>query len=168
MNSEEKKELKTLTEAMWAIKSENTEFRKQLTERIEKTEKLVESKHMPVFLEKDVLSSVQSSIHKAIESTMTGYSSPLTKLISSVVDQNSIKLREIISSAFEGAIATDNFKQAVFDAFTHKISRGIISGNDSLFEKVTNELKQDASFMAKVTLAIDQTLKEFIKDKHNA
>jgi hypothetical protein len=57
------------------------------------------------------------------------------------VDENSTELRALISDSFVQVIRKDEFKQAIVSAFSHKVARSIISNNDGLFDKVSNELK---------------------------
>jgi predicted oxidoreductase (fatty acid repression mutant protein) len=116
-------------------------------------------------LEQDILRTAQTSIAKAIADTLGGYNSPLTKLIISVVDENAKELRAIISDSFTQVIRTDDFKKSIVNAFSHKVSRTIISNNDGLFDKVSNDLKQDAVFKAKLSLAVANVVEECLTEK---
>lgn len=116
-------------------------------------------------LEKQILSTVQHSMSESIKSVLTGYNSPLQQLVKSVVDENSKELRAIISDSFKLVISTDEFKQSIVSAFSHKVARTIISNNDGLFDKVSNELKQDAVFKAKMSLAVSNVVEECLTKK---
>lgn len=82
-----------------------------------------------------------------------------------VVDEHSHELKEIISESFSQVIKTDDFKKSIVNAFSHKVSRAIISNNDGLFDKVSNELKQDSIFKAKMSLAVANVVEECLKQK---
>src|SRR5687767_9569392 len=101
-------------------------------------------------LEKDVLQAAQHAIAASIKETLTKYDSPLIKLVKTVVEENSAELKKLISDSFTTVIRTEEFKTSIVDAFSHKVARTIISNNDGLFDKVSNELKQDAVFKAKM------------------
>lgn len=116
-------------------------------------------------LEKEILQMVQKATAECIKTTLTGYNSPLTKLITQVVESHSAELRGIISSSFEQVIRTDDFKQSIVNAFSHKVSRAIISNNDGLFDKVSNELKQDAIFKSKMSIAVSNVVEECLKNR---
>jgi len=93
MTTKEEKTVEKLLELLGEIRKENKEFRDSIGARVETIEKQVEKKHAPVNLEVEIVRAAQSSIHEAIKSALTGYNSPLTKLILSVVDENSKELR---------------------------------------------------------------------------
>lgn len=165
MNSEEKKTVTQLYEAVNRIKQENKILVEKITEMINKMDNKVNEKHTPISLEKDILGVMQSSIQKAIQECLTGYSSPLTKLVAVVVDKHSLELKQIISDSFDDVIKKDEFKQAIRDGFSHKIARTLISKNDSFFDKISNELKQDAIFKSKVSLAIANVVNECLEER---
>lgn len=105
-------------------------------------------------------------MNESIKSVLTAYNSPLSLLVKSVVDENAKELRAIISDSFRLVISTDEFKQSIVNAFSHKVARTIISNNDGLFEKVSNELKQDAVFKAKMSLAVSNVVEECLREKN--
>lgn len=165
MTSKEEKTIEKLIQLVKDVKNEN----KLLTERLDKTVKEIDTKvnekHVPIYLEKDILSTVQISIQQAIQNSLTGYGSPLTKLVTEVINEHSIELKEIISKSFDETIKKDEFKKSIVDAFSHKIARTIISNNDSLFDKVSNQLKQDAIFKSKMALAVANVVNECLENK---
>lgn len=116
-------------------------------------------------LEKQVLQSAQIAIGESVKAVLTGYNSPLSLLVKSVVEENSKELRAIISDSFRLVISTDEFRQSIVNAFSHKVARTIISNNDGLFDKVSNELKQDAVFKAKMSLAVSNVVEECLTER---
>jgi hypothetical protein len=165
MNNEEKKTVVQLYESVNKIKQENKILAEKLTEMVNKIDNKVNEKHIPIFLEKDIMGVMQHSIQKAIQECLTGYSSPLNKLVTAVVNENSTELKQIISDSFDDVIKKDEFKQAIKDGFSHKIARTLIIKNDSLFDKISNELKQDAIFKSKVSLAIANVVNECLDER---
>ena len=127
-------------------------------------EKLSKTKE-PANLERDILQTAQNSISKAVETVLVGYDSPLTKLVKIVVEQNSSELRQIISDSFSSVIKKEEFKKSILDAFSHKVARTIISNNEGLFDKVSNELKQDSVFKAKMSIAVANVVEECLNQK---
>ncbi len=118
-------------------------------------------------LEQEILRASQVAIGDSITKVLTNYDSPLQKLVKSVVDENSTELRKIISDSFVTVIRTDEFKTSILNAFSHKVARTIISNNDGLFDKVSNELKQDAVFKAKMAMAVSNVVEECLILKKN-
>ena len=126
--------------------------------------KKLEEKYLPINLEHDILCSIQASIHDAIKSSLSGYDSPMKKLVLRVVAKYESDLLKVIDESFYSVIKTDEFKKAILDGFSHKVARTIISNNDGLFEKVSNDLKQDQTFKAKMTLAVANVVNECLNE----
>jgi len=165
MTKDEEKTINKLYELMSKIQQENNEFKKQVNYLTNDIKTKVEIKHLPITLEQDILSVAQQSIQKAIQESMTKYDSPLIKLVASVVNEHSTELRGIISDSFNQVIKTEDFKQSIIAGFSHKVARTIISNNDGLFDKVSNELKQDAVFKSKMALAVANVVNECLEGR---
>ena len=168
MTDKEQKTIDTLLKLVQDLKTENQKFRDDVKLQVESINSKTDKKLFPVTMEKDILSVCQSSIEKSIGTVLTAYDSPLIKLVKSVIEGNSNELRTIISDSFNQVIKTEEFKQSIVNAFSHKVARTIISNNDGLFEKVSNELKQDAVFKAKMSLAVSNVINECLKEKEGS
>ena len=165
MTTKEEQTIKELLQTVRDLKTENQKFREDVTSQITIINTKTEKKHLPIYYEQDILKTAQQSISEAIGKVMTGYDSPLTKLVKSVVDENSAELRNLISGSFTQAIRTEDFKQAIVNAFSHKVARTIISNNDGLFDKVSNELKQDTVFKSKMAIAVSNVVEECLRER---
>jgi hypothetical protein len=165
MTTKEEKIIETLLKAVQDLRTENQKFRDDVKSQVEAINTKTEKKHLPVTLEQDILKATQMAIGDCISKIMVGYDSPLIKLVKSVIDENSTALRLIISDSFTKVISTDEFKQSVVSAFSHKVARTVISNNDGLFDRVSNELKQDSVFKAKMALAVSNVVEECLKDR---
>ena len=119
----------------------------------------------PVTMEQDILKTAQLAMSDAITKTLVNYDSSMIKLVKSVVDENSTELRKIISDSFTQVIRTEDFKTSIISAFSHKVARTIISNNDGMFERVSNDLKQDQVFKAKMALAVANVVEECLTKK---
>ncbi len=165
MTTKEQQTIDTLLKTVQDLKTENTAFRNDVKMQIESINTKVEKKHLPITLEQDILSTAQIAMQDSIKTALVGYNSPLNKLVLSVVDENSKELRNIISDSFTQVIKTTEFKESIVNAFSHKVARTIISNNDGLFDKVSNELKQDAVFKAKMAMAVSNVVDECLKER---
>lgn len=119
---------------------------------------------MSSLLEQDILKTIQLSIQKAIANALSRYDCPLNKLVNVVIEEHSAEIKQTITEALEQSIRTDDFKAGVREAVSHTVGRRIISGSDSLIQKRCNELKQDADFRAKLTLAISNLVNEHSRE----
>lgn len=167
MTKTEQETIEKLYKTLAEIKYENNKFTSNVTNLIEAINKKVEQKHVPISLENDILQVVQYSIQKAIQESLIKYDSPLIKLITNVVNENSLELKKIISDSFNDVIQKNEFKQSIREGFSHKVARALISTNDSLFNKISNELKQDAVFKSKIALAVEKIVTECLNNKES-
>ena len=166
MTTKEQQTIDNLFKAVQDLRTENAKFRDDVKLQVESINTKTEKKHLPIYLEQDILKSAQLSIDTAIKKVLQDdYNSPLKKLIISVVDENSTELRALISDSFTQVIRKDEFKQAIVSAFSHKVARSIISNNDGLFDKVSNELKQDAVFKSRLALAVANVVNECLLER---
>ena len=167
MTTKEQQAVEGLLKAVQDLRSENQKFREDVRLQIESINTKTEKKHLPIYLEQDILKAAQQAVGDSIKNLLSSYNSPLAKLIVSVIDENSAELRSLISDSFVQVIRKDEFKQAIVSAFSHKVARSIISNNDGLFDKVSNELKQDAVFKSRMALAVANVVNECLLEKEN-
>jgi len=166
MTSKEQQTIDNLFKVVQELRNENQKFREDVKLQVETINGKTEKKHLPIYLEQDILKSAQLSIDTAIKKVLQDdYNSPLKKLIVSVVDENSSELRALISDSFVQVIRKDEFKQAIVSAFSHKVARSIISNNDGLFDKVSNDLKQDTIFKSRMALAVANVVNECLSER---
>lgn len=167
MTTKEEKVINDLLQSVRDMREENRTFRNDISTIVTDYTKKVDGKHLPITLEQDILHSAQAAISDSIKAVLSGYNSPLSKLIQEVVAGSNAELREIISTSFNQVIKKDEFKQSIVSAFSHKVSRAIISNNDGLFDKVSNELKQDAVFKSKMALAVSNVVEEVLSERQS-
>ena len=165
MTTKEQQTVDTLFNAIQELRTENGKFREDVKQQVETINTKTNTKHLPISLENEILKITQTSINDCIQKALLNYESPLVKLVKSVIDENSVELRRIISDSFTQVIGTTEFKQSIVNAFSHKVARTIISNNDGLFDKVSNELKQDSVFKAKMALAVANVVEECLSDR---
>lgn len=168
MTTQEQKTIDSLLKAVQELRTENLKFREDVKLQVEAINGKTEKKHLPIYLEQDILKAAQQAINESIVKALSsGYDSPMVKLVKSVVEENSAELRFLISDSFVQVIRKEEFQQAIVNAFSHKVARSIISNNDGLFDKVSNELKQDAIFKSKMALAVSNVVEECLIERKN-
>lgn len=169
MTTKEQQTIDNLFKLVQELRSENQKFREDVKLQVETINNKTEKKHLPIYLEHDILKTAQQAINESIiKALTTGYDSPMSKLVKSVVDENTTELRNLISDSFVQVIRKDEFKQAIVSAFSHKVARSIISNNDGLFDKVSNELKQDTIFKSRMALAVANVVNECLLERKNS
>ena len=150
---------------IFAVVSEMRKVNQALTDKVLKLQSAVEKKMEPVNMQDQILAASIGAVQASIQKVLTDYNSPLHILTKGVIESNSGELRRIISDAFSQVIRTEDFKRSIVDAFAHKVARTVISNNDGLFDKVSNELKSDAVFKAKMIAATASVVNECLAQK---
>ena len=167
MTTKEQQTIDNLFKAVQDLRTENAKFREDVKLQVETINTKTDKKHVPITLEQDILRTAQIAINESIQKVLTDYSSPLKKLVEAVVSENTTFLKQLISESFNTVIRTDEFKNSIINAFSHKVARNIISNNDGLFDKVSNELKQDAIFKSKMSLAVSNVVEECLTERRS-
>ena len=165
MTTKEQQTIDNLFKAVQDLRTENSKFREDVKLQVETINTKIDKKHVPITLEQDIFRTAQIAINESIQKVLTDYSSPLKKLVEAVVSENTTFLKQLISESFNTVIRTDEFKNSIINAFSHKVARNIISNNDGLFDKVSNELKQDAVFKSKMALAVSNVVEECLNER---
>lgn len=112
MTNKEQQSIENLLKAIQEVKVENIKFREDVKSQVEAINVNTEKKHLPIYLEQDILKAAQEAIGESIKRVLSGsYDSPMNKLVKSVVDENSVELRALISDSFTSVIRTDEFQQ---------------------------------------------------------
>lgn len=167
MTTKEQQTIDNLFKAVQDLRTENAKFREDVKLQVEAINTKTEKKHVPITLEQDILQTAQIAMNESIQKVLTDYNSPLRKLVEAVVSENTTFLKQLISESFNTVIRTDEFKNSIINAFSHKVARNIISNNDGLFDKVSNELKQDAIFKSKMALAVSNVVEECLNERRS-
>ena len=109
-------------------------------------------------LEKQILQTAQTSVNAAIKEGLTGYNSPLTKMVHKVVEEHDSQLHSVMKEAFGSVIETKDFKSACVSAFQHKLAKTMVSKLEGSVEKAVNSIRQDPTLRAKMILAIERII----------
>jgi hypothetical protein len=165
MTTKEQRTVDNLLEVIKDLRAENLKFREDVKIQVDAINAKTNKKHIPITLEQDILSSVQTAMNESIQKVLVGYDSPLQKLVKEVISENSLFLKQLISDSFNTVIQKEEFKKSIISAFSHKVARNIVSANDSLLDKVTNQLKQDVVFKSKMAIAISSVVEECLSSK---
>lgn len=112
-------------------------------------------------LEQQIIETVTHGLGEAIKERVSrGYhDTPLNKLIDQIVVERLPKIRTLVEEAIDGALSGD-FREEIKSACTHKLARVLVSKMEGELEKRAVELRASPEFRAKVTLAIDNVVKE--------
>lgn len=99
------------------------------------------------------------------ELSKNSYNNPVLKIVEKVVENNQAKFYEYFDKVFEETFENKDFRKLVKDEMSKKLVRGILCGSEGSVDKVMSKLKQNDVFKAKLTIAVDNVVSEFINVK---
>jgi hypothetical protein len=162
MDRNESASVKRLEETVYELRRQVTAVTDELKNIVTALGKKVDEKHVPISLEKDILSATQAAINEGIKKVLLdNYNSPLTKLVFGAVSKYSTDIDKILSDAMSVTVSSERFKSDIHEALSHKVARSILSVTDGEFDKVINVVKQNPEFRAKALLMLTTLVKDF-------
>ena len=161
MTAKEEQALKSMYNLINTLREENSKFRIDVTEQINTINAKVDKEYKPISLENNIVEVIKSTLDKSMQAALTGYGSGLISLINEVVNEHKSELKTLMTTGFIEAIEDKKFNEIIKNSIASKLYRGLLSSNASLFDSITNDLKKDSVFRAKITLAISEAISEY-------
>jgi hypothetical protein len=107
-------------------------------------------------VELEFMNAIHDGIRDGVKSKLGGYNSPLDKMISELLLKHDSLFRDLLESAITSAMKDDTFREQV----RHKLGSVLVARFGGELEKQVNMLKSDPATRARITLAIEQIVKE--------
>jgi hypothetical protein len=104
--------------------------------------------------------AIKDGLREAIKSKLTGYDSPLDKLIAACVDKHSVEFRGLLEGAIASCVGDAAFREEIASAVRHMLAKVLIQRFGGEMEKQVNVLKSDPTTRARITLAIEEIVKQ--------
>ena len=111
-------------------------------------------------LEEEILNATKTILINGIK-TLDGYSNPTKPIVISVIKEYEPSISIIFKDAIEKTIRSDNFKEELQKLISQKIVRELVSQSESSISRIVQKMKQDETFRARLTLAVDNIVTEF-------
>ena len=111
-------------------------------------------------LEEEILNATKTILINGIKS-LDGYNNPTKSLVNSVIKEYEPSISSLFKDALEKAIRNDNFKEELQKLISQRIVRELVSQSESSIARIVQKMKQDETFIARLTLAVDNIVTEF-------
>lgn len=111
-------------------------------------------------LGKELVQAVKNGIGKSVSEKLSGYHSPIEPIIQKCIEEQSAELRNIFLESIRSAVGDKEFRAEIAKAVRHKLASQLIQKFGGELEKQVNLLKSDPVTRSKITVAIDEILKE--------
>lgn len=112
--------------------------------------------------EKEIVEVTKSLILGGLNS-LSGWNNPLTKLAETLIKDKFSLIESIFTNGLDDALKSEEFKSEVKKAIAQKVARTMVSESESCIAKSVQKLKQNEAFRAKLTIAIDNIVRELEK-----
>jgi hypothetical protein len=104
-------------------------------------------------------SAIRDAIRDGIKAKMTGYNTDLDKLVSAAIAANAEKFRTLLETAIASAIDDAEFRREITAAVNHSLAKTLVQRFGGEIEKQVNVLKSDPTTRARITLAIEDIVR---------
>jgi hypothetical protein len=104
--------------------------------------------------------AIRDAIREGVKSKMGGYNSSLDKLVDAAIAKHSDKFRALLEESISTAVLDDSFRVEVKQAVHKNLAKTLIQRFGGEIEKQVNVLKSDPTTRARITLAIEDIVKQ--------
>ena len=116
-------------------------------------------------LEEEILNATKTILINGIK-TLDGYSNPTKPIVISVIKEYEPSISIIFKDAIEKTIQSDTFKEVLQKLIAQRIVRELVGQSESSIARIVQKMKQDETFKARLTLAVDNIVTEFTTKKY--
>lgn len=110
--------------------------------------------------EEEIISTVKSLVISGVKH-LDGYNNPFRKIAESITQEYEKEIKEIMNDCLKNILTDEEFKTEIRQAIGQKVVREFASQSESCISRTVQKLKQDETFRARLTIAIDNLLKEY-------
>lgn len=111
-------------------------------------------------LEEEILNATKTILINGIKS-LDGYNNPTKSLVNLVIKEYEPSISLLFKDAIEKTIRSDNFKEELQKLISQRIVRELVGQSESSIARIVQKMKQDETFRARLTLAVDNIVTEF-------
>ena len=111
-------------------------------------------------LEEEILNATKTILINGIKA-LDGYNNPTKSIVNSVIKEYEPSISLLFKDAIEKTIRSDNFKEELQKLISQKIVRELVSQSESSISRIVQKMKQDETFRARLTLAVDNIVTDF-------
>ena len=116
-------------------------------------------------LEEEILNATKTILINGIK-TLDSYSNPTKPIVISVIKEYEPSISIIFKDAIEKTIQSDTFKEVLQKLIAQRIVRELVGQSESSIARIVQKMKQDETFKARLTLAVDNIVTEFTTKEH--
>ena len=113
-------------------------------------------------MEQTVIKVAKAAIYDAIGKELVGWNKPLSNFTNAVMLEHETEFKGLINNGVSELLNSTDFKIALKSALHEKLAKLLINKMGGELEKKVNELKQDPTTRAKITLALNKIMEDVL------
>lgn len=105
--------------------------------------------------------AIQDGIREGVKSRLAAsYNNPIDKMIDGALGEHMAACKALLSAGMASAIEDPEFREQIAGQVRHKLANILVARFGGELEKQVNLLKSDPATRARITLAIEEIVKE--------
>jgi len=144
-----------LRSAVSEIKSAGIQMSIDATEKSKK-------QYAPFNLEIELNNRISSVLTESFDKfAKDSYNNPIYKYLAICVENRKSDIMNIYDELLKETLASDTFKTELKQQVAKKVAQSVVAQSQSVIDRSVQNLKQDETFKAKLTLAINTLIEEY-------
>ena len=115
---------------------------------------------MEIDADKILLHAIQDGIRDGIKGKLSGYNTPFDKLIESSLTKHGSAFKSLLEESIGSCMNDAAFRESIATAVRHSLAKTLVVRFGGEMEKQVNVLKSDPTTRARITLAIEEIVKQ--------
>lgn len=107
--------------------------------------------------------AIRNGLQAAVKDKLTGYQSPLDKLLTDAVAKHAPEFRALLEEGIGSCLNDGVFRESIAAAVRSSLAKVLIQRFGGEMEKQVNILKSDPTTRARITLAIEEIVKSKVE-----
>lgn len=113
---------------------------------------------------REVENMIRDGMREGIKSRLAAnYSNPFDKLVKDSIDAQSGEFRKLMEESIASCMNDKQFRDDIAQAVRHTLAKTLVARFGGEMEKQVNVLKSDPTTRARITLAIEEIVKQGVK-----
>jgi hypothetical protein len=105
--------------------------------------------------------AIRDGIREGIKSKLgNGYDSPLDKLVKATIEKHSGQFTSLLEDALASCLGNTEFRNDIATSVRHTLAKVLVQRFGGELEQRVNVLKSDPATRARITVAIDEIVKQ--------
>ena len=110
--------------------------------------------------DKLLLDAIRDGIREGVKAKFSGYNSPLDKLVEGALTKHHAAFRELLENSIGSCLNDATFRDHIASAVRTSFAKTLVQRFGGEMEKQVNVLKSDPTTRARITLAIEEIVKQ--------